>query len=385
MLLAVVVALTLGPAVLAIGSRFGVFDPKRMIKIRGWRRIGTVVVRWPGPVLAATIAIALIGLLALPAYTTSYNNRDYTPGFTPANQGFAAADRHFSQSRMKPEALLIESDHDLRNPADFLVLDKVAKEIFRIPGISRVQGITRPEGRPMDHTSIPFQISMQNASQMQNLNYQRDRMDDLLRQADAIGKSITVMKRMYDLMIQMSDTMHQTVIDTGQIKDVTDELRDHIADFDDFWRPIRSYFYWDKHCNGVPMCWSLRSIFDALDGVDKISDELTDLLGDVKTMDRLMPLTAAQIPPQIEALETVRDIVLTMHSTMIGIYDQMDELSANSTAWGKRSIPRTTTTRSISPRGVHQRELQTNNETISIPRRACGSVHYFAPWRPRQA
>ncbi|ULL10256.1 MMPL family RND transporter [Mycobacterium liflandii] len=335
MLLAVVVALTLGPAVLAIGSRFGVFDPKRMIKIRGWRRIGTVVVRWPGPVLAATIAIALIGLLALPAYTTSYNNRDYTPGFTPANQGFAAADRHFSQSRMKPEALLIESDHDLRNPADFLVLDKVAKEIFRIPEISRVQGITRPEGKPMDHTSIPFQISMQNASQMQNLNYQRDRMDDLLRQADAIGKSITVMKRMYDLMMQMSDTMHQTVIDTGQIKDVTDELRDHIADFDDFWRPIRSYFYCDKHCNGVPMCWSLRSIFDALDGVDKISDELTDLLGDVKTMDRLMPLTAAQIPPQIEALETVRDIVLTMHSTMIGIYDQMDELSANSTAMGK--------------------------------------------------
>ncbi|GJO21376.1 hypothetical protein NJB1728e18_22210, partial [Mycobacterium marinum] len=27
----------------------------------------------------------------------------------------------------------------------------------------------------------------------------------------------------------------------------------------------------------------------------------------------------------------------------------------------------------------------THNETISIPRRACGSVHYFAPWRPRQA
>lgn len=388
MLLAVVVALTLGPAVLAIGSRFGVFDPKRMIKIRGWRRIGTVVVRWPGPVLAATIATALIGLLALPAYTTSYNNRDYTPGFTPANQGFAAADRHFSQSRMKPEALLIESDHDLRNPADFLVLDKVAKEIFRIPGISRVQGITRAEGKPMDHTSIPFQISMRNASQMQNFNYQRDRMDDLLRQADAIGKSITVMKRMYDLMMQMSDTMHQTVIDTGQIKDVTDELRDHIADFDDFWRPIRSYFYWDKHCNGVPMCWSLRSIFDALDGVDKISDELTDLLGDVKTMDRLMPLTAAQIPPQIEALETVRDIVLTMHSTMIGIYDQMDELSANSTAMGK-AFDTANNDDSFylppPPRGVHQRELQTHNETISIPRRACGSVYYFAPWRPRQA
>ncbi len=41
---------------------------------------------------------------------------------------------------------MIESDHDMRNPADFLVLNKLAKGVFRIPGISRVQGITRPEG-----------------------------------------------------------------------------------------------------------------------------------------------------------------------------------------------------------------------------------------------
>nr|WP_261869877.1 hypothetical protein [Mycobacterium marinum] len=99
-----------------------------------------------------------------------------------------------------------------------------------------------------------------------------------------------------------------------------------------------------------------------------------------------MPLTAAQIPPQIEALETVRDIVLTMHSTMIGIYDQMDELSANSTAMGKAfDTANNDDSFYLPPRGVHQRELQTHNETISIPRRACGSVHYFAPWRPRQA
>ncbi|OOK69100.1 MMPL family protein [Mycobacterium kansasii] len=167
------------------------------------------------------------------------------------------------------------------------------------------------------------------------MKYQRDRINDLLTQADAMAKSITVMKRMYDLMMQMADTMHQTVVDTEQMKEVTDELRDHIANFDDFWRPIRSYFYWEKHCYDIPICLSLRSIFDALDGVDKVSEELTDLLGDVRIMDRLMPLTAAQIPPQIETLEIVRNLVLTMHSTMTGIYDQMDELSENATAMGK--------------------------------------------------
>jgi putative drug exporter of the RND superfamily len=63
---------------------------------------------------------------------------------------------------MKPEILMIESNHDMRNPTDFLVLDRLAKGIFRVPGISRVQAITRPDGTTMDHTSIPFQLSMQN-------------------------------------------------------------------------------------------------------------------------------------------------------------------------------------------------------------------------------
>ena len=100
MLAAVAVAVTLVPAVLALGSRFGLFDPKRRIRVRRWRRVGTAIVRWPAPILAATCAIALIGLLTLPGYTTSYNDRLYIPKDIPANLGYAAAERHFSQARM---------------------------------------------------------------------------------------------------------------------------------------------------------------------------------------------------------------------------------------------------------------------------------------------
>lgn len=49
MIVAVAVALTLVPAVIAVGSRFGLFDPKRMIRVRRWRRVGTAIVRWPAP------------------------------------------------------------------------------------------------------------------------------------------------------------------------------------------------------------------------------------------------------------------------------------------------------------------------------------------------
>jgi RND superfamily putative drug exporter len=35
------------------------------MRIRGWRKIGAAIVRWPAPVLAASTALTLIGLLAL--------------------------------------------------------------------------------------------------------------------------------------------------------------------------------------------------------------------------------------------------------------------------------------------------------------------------------
>jgi RND superfamily putative drug exporter len=335
MLVAVAAAVTLIPAVLAIGSRFGLFDPKRRIGVRGWRRVGTAIVRWPVPILAATCAIALIGLLTLPGYQTSYNDRLYIPGYIPANLGYAAADRHFSQARMMPEILLIESDHDMRDPADFLVLNKLAKAVFRVRGISRVQGITRPEGNPIEHTSIPFLLSMQNAGQLQTMRFQKDRMNDMLKQADEMAKTVNIMQRMYGVMQQLSDTTHRILGQTHDMVAITEELRDHIADFEDVFRPIRSYFYWEKHCYDIPICWSLKSVFDALDGVDGISDKLHDLVEDFGQLDALMPQMLQSFPPLIATLQQIRTMMLTMHSTMSGVFAEMDEVGNTATAMGK--------------------------------------------------
>ena len=94
---------------------------------------------------------------------------------------------------MNPELLMVESDHDLRNSADFLVIDKIAKAIFRVDGIARVQAITRPDGKPIEHTSIPFQISMQGTTQQLNQKYMQDRMADMLVQADEMQTTIDTM------------------------------------------------------------------------------------------------------------------------------------------------------------------------------------------------
>ena len=334
MLVAVLIALTLVPAVLAVGSGFGLLDPKRRIGFRRWRRVGTAIVRWPAPILVTTVAVALIGLVTLPGYKTSYNDRLYIPKDIPANMGYAAADRHFSQSRMMPEILMIESDHDMRNPSDFIVLHRLAKGIFRVPGISRVQGITRPEGTPIEHTSIPFLISLQNASQLQNTTYMKARINDMLKQAELMDRQIAVMHRMYELQKQLTATTHHSIGVTKEMAAVVDELRGHMADFEDVWRPIRSYFFWEKHCYDIPLCFSLKSAFDVFDGIDEESDKLFELVKDLDNLDALLPQILELYPPLIATMESARTMTLKMHSTMSGIFDEIDDTSQNATAMG---------------------------------------------------
>ena len=336
MTVVVAAALTLGPAAISVVTRFGkVLEPRRSQRIRGWRKIGALVVRWPAPILVATIGIALVGLVALPGYETNYNDRNYLPADLPANAGYAAADRHFSKARMNPELLMIESNHDLRNSSDFLVIDKVAKAIFRVPGISRVQTITRPDGKPIEHTSIPFQISMQGVSQQMTQKYQEDQIADMQKQAGEMQISIDTMEKMQQVTVEMAATTHDMVTRMHTTTADVEDLRNKISDFEDMWRPIRSYFYWDRHCFDVPLCHSLRSIFDAVDGVDTMSDDIQNLMPAMDRLDLLMPRMVAIMPEMIDNMRDMKTMMLTMYSTQKGLLDQQERAQTNAAAMGK--------------------------------------------------
>lgn len=334
-LVALFAALTLGPAILTLGAKVGIFDPKRAIRTRGWRRIGTAIVRWPGAVLASACALALVGLLALPRYKTSYDTRPYMPASAPANIGYTAAEKHFSRARLEPELLMVETDHDMRNPESMLILDKVAKAVFHVPGIAQVQSITRPLGTPLVHSSLAFVVSNQSAAQQQNLTYQRDRADDALKQANELTKTINILKQQYVLQQQLAGTTHEETESFRDTLGTIRDLRDKIANFDDFFRPVRSYFYWEKHCYDIPACFAFRSLFDAIDGIDQLTEKFENLTASLDKLDALQPKLTALIPPQIESQQTNRDLTLANYATLSGIYAQTAAAIDNATALGR--------------------------------------------------
>jgi RND superfamily putative drug exporter len=334
-MVAVLASLTMAPAVLVIGGRFGLLEPKRVARTRGWRRVGTAVVRWPGPILAAACALALVGLIALPGYKTSYNDRKFLPKNIPAMEGFSAADRHFSQARMNPEILMLQADQDLRNSADMLIIERIARNIFHTPGIARVQTISRPLGTPIDHTSIPYQMGMQGVGQELTRDYMANQMDSMLVMANQTETMITTMEAMIAIMKELTGITHNIVEQTKTMVTEVDDMRDKITNFDDFFRPVRSYFYWEKHCFDIPVCWSLRSVFDALDGIDTLSDAIGELIPQMDKLDALMPKMLKMLEPMVTMMKSMHTMMLSMHSTMTGLQDQGAAVQSKGNAMGQ--------------------------------------------------
>ena len=131
--------------------------------------------------------------------------------------------------------------------------------MVRVHGIAQVQTITRPDGKPIEHASLAYTVSQSGTGQLMNNDYQQTVLENTLKQADEMQVTIDSMTKMQGITLQMADVTRRMA---DKMKDTSaniSEVRDHLADFDDFFRPMRNYFYWEPHCFDIPVC------FDAVD------------------------------------------------------------------------------------------------------------------------
>ena len=233
---------------------------------------------------------------------------------------------------------MIESDHDMRNPADMILLERVAKAIFHTPGIAVVQSITRPLGTPIDHTSIPFQISAQSVGQIKNLQLpagqsrttSSNRSTEIYKSIDILQQQLALQQQANAATDEQTKAFHDTVARSTQ------DLRDNIANFDDFFRPLRNYFYWEPHCFDIPVCAALRSVFDSLDGIDAADRSIRrDVTASLDKLNALQPQLLALIPPQIASQQANRDLTLTNYATTSGTPTNSAAALKNATAMGQ--------------------------------------------------
>jgi putative drug exporter of the RND superfamily len=327
MLTAVAGALTFGPALLALGSRVGIFEPKRPAGAGIWRKVGTLVVRWPGRLLLASCVVVLVGSVTLPTYRPNYDDRLYIADDIPSKQGYAASDRHFPVSRLNSDMLAVESDHDMRNSTDMIALDRLARIVFHTPGVGMIQSVTRPLGTPLEHSSFTYTIGSMGTKIKELLPFLTDLNNRLTDMATITDRLTVLTRRQQELTTQQAGAAQIAAEAAQGLKDTTDTMRDNLADFDDFWRPIRSYFYWEKHCFDIPICWSLRSLFDLTDQIDQLTEQTDKNLKAALIQDAVTPQLVQVINENADQLVHLHQIILSEHSTIQPQLAELDELS----------------------------------------------------------
>ncbi|OKH64292.1 hypothetical protein EB74_10680, partial [Mycobacterium sp. SWH-M5] len=102
--------------------------------------------------------------------------------------------------------------------------------------------------------------------------------------------------------------------------------------FDDFFRPIRNYLYWEPHCYDIPMCWSMRSIFESLDGINTMSDDFQEIVPEMQRMADLMPRMVAVMPAQIQSMKNQKQTLLNQYQVQKAQQDQTMAMQENATA-----------------------------------------------------
>ena len=161
----------------------------------------------------------------LATYKVSYNDRDFAPASVESVEGYAASDRHFPKSQLSVDTLYVQSDHDMRNTTDLITLDRIAKNVLRVPGISMVQGITRPNGRPLEHASLPFAMGSVGTKIGENLTFFKDRVAEIDKLADHMGKLIEETNQLEQITGRLEDLTNQLTVGTHISREATEQIR----------------------------------------------------------------------------------------------------------------------------------------------------------------
>lgn len=117
-----------------------------------WDRLAELVMTRPWRVLAFSLLPVVLPLLALPTLRTSHDTLSTLPPSADAVQGYEALSRHLPPGETAPLVLVIDSDHDVYDPAAFRALGDLSRNLRRLPGVASVRSAAMPTNgeRPAD-------------------------------------------------------------------------------------------------------------------------------------------------------------------------------------------------------------------------------------------
>ena len=273
-LVAMLSSLTLTPALIALAGRWGRLEPRPSRITRRWRRIGVSVARWPAPILAASGALIVVAALPLIGLRIGWNEPAATPAATESNRGYQAADRHFPNNHLLPTVVTISTDHDIRNPAGLIAVERITRQVMAIPGVRMVQSASRPAGTVPEEATLSGLVGVigrQIDATFDTVTERLGRVADL----DAALAAMTADVRRLSTGLQGSaDGLRGIGSAAEDMRSGMTGLQTNLTTVSGYLDPLRGFISGTPDCPNNPICSAVAKVVQPVDDLLLSSDQL---------------------------------------------------------------------------------------------------------------
>lgn len=298
-----VAALTLTPALMSLAIRRGYLEPRPSRTARRWRRVGTSVARWPGPILVAALGLCLLVALPLAGMRVGFNEPAATPSSTDSNRGYASAGRHFAANSLLPDVIAIQADHDLRNPAGLIVIERITRHIMAVPGVRAVQSASRPDGTVPDQATLSYQAGVLG----RQLGDTMDSLTQRLRRVSELDGALAQTQRAVDGLGNGLRGGSAGLADmSGAAEDMRagmDGLQRNVTTVSGYLDPLRDFVGRTPDCAANPICSTVDRVLQPVDSLVQTSTRLGSGAAKLTTGSSTAATAMAALPQSVASMK----------------------------------------------------------------------------------
>ncbi|WP_264991114.1 efflux RND transporter permease subunit, partial [Mycobacterium kiyosense] len=275
-LVTMLAALTLTPALMGLAIRRGYLEPRPSATARRWRRVGTSVARWPGPVLVTAGTLTMLAALPLAGIEVGWDEPAATPSDTDSGRGYASAGRHFPSDALLPDVVTIQADRDLRNPAALIAVERISRQIMAIPGVRAVQSATRPDGKVPEQATLSFQageLGRRFGEAVDSLTARLDRVSEL---DQALAQTQAAVNRIGGGLRGGSAGLADMSSAATDMRAGVDGVQRTVTTVSGYLDPLRDFVARTPDCAANPLCATVDRVLEPIDGLLQTSTRIGD-------------------------------------------------------------------------------------------------------------
>jgi putative drug exporter of the RND superfamily len=316
-------ALTLTPALMSLAVDRGLLEPRTSVTARRWRRVGTVVARWPGPILVTAGGFTLLVALPLHGMQVGWNEPAATPSTTDSNRGYSSADRHFADNSLLPDVVAVEADHNLRNPAGLIAIERITRQIMGVPGVRSVQSASRPDGKVPDQATVSGQagvLGRQFGDTMDALTQRLRRVSEL---DSALAHMQAAVDRLGDGVRGFSAGLTDMSAGAGDVRTGMDGLQDTVTTVSGYLDPLRDFVTRTPDCATNALCSTVDRVVQPVDSLVQTSAKLGDGAVKLTSGSTAAAKMMADLPPSVASMKDALGQARSATRDLLGLTDTL--------------------------------------------------------------